>query len=69
MNSILQEAFAAIQQLPEERQKEIAETLLGAAMPSIEYSDEQIASVEAAIADDKAGRYAIPTRIALLLDQ
>jgi hypothetical protein len=36
MNDLLTEAFVAIQQLPQERQHEMAMTLLNAALPSID---------------------------------
>ena len=58
MTKKLQEAVVALQQLPAERQDELADALLDATLTTIEFSPEQQASIDRGIADANAGRFA-----------
>lgn len=56
MTTKVEQAFSALSNLPVERQEEIADAILSAAMPTVEWPDEVEVAVDEGLADLAAGR-------------
>lgn len=58
MTTIVDQAVSALQNLPEKRREELAQVIIDAASVGVAYSDEQLAGIDAAIAEADAGNFA-----------
>ena len=58
MSTIVEQAVTALQNLPADRRDELAHVIVDAAMPTIQYSDEQLEGIDAAITSADAGDFA-----------
>lgn len=58
MTTLVEQAMTALQSLPADRRDELAQTVIDMAMPTIQYSDQQIAGIEDALSSARAGDYA-----------
>ena len=58
MSTILEQAVTALQNLPADRRDELAHVIVDAAMPTIQYSDEQLEGIDAAINAADSGDFA-----------
>ena len=67
MTKLLEKAISRIRELPEDRQDELAEMLLGCAdQPRVTLTPEQIAEVELAIQEADEGKFATDEEMAAL---
>lgn len=58
MSTIVEQAVTALHNLPADRRDELAHVIVDAAMPTIQYSDEQLEGIDAAIKAADAGDFA-----------
>lgn len=63
MPTLIEQAMAALQSLPDDRRDELAQVIIDVSTPTIQYGEEQLAGIETAIEDVKADRFADPALV------
>lgn len=63
MTAKLEQAFAVLSGLAPERQDELADALVGVSLPTIDYSDDQLAGIDEALASADRGEFATDNQV------
>lgn len=64
MTAKLEQALVAVSDLPAERQDELAELLLSAAMPTIDYTSPELeTAIDDGLAQAEAGNFALSSEV------
>ena len=63
MTTILEQAVTALQSLPDDRRNELAQVILDATMPTIEYGEEHLTMIDAGLKSANAGRFATADQV------
>ena len=63
MTAKLEHAFSVLSGLAPERQDELADALVGTALPTIQYSAEQLTGIDEAIASADRGEFASDSQV------
>lgn len=64
MTTLVEQAMAALQNLPADRRDELAQVIIDASMPTIQYDADQLAKIDKGLASADAGRFATDDQVA-----